>query len=97
MSPLVELLRKLSDILGDANDLFLLKQEIISNEDKFKSDSHTRELINFIDKRLIDLLREARFIGRRIYSEKSDYFAGRMKNYFEIWRGEYKPLRYYYV
>jgi len=97
MSPLVDMLGKLSDILGDANDLFLLKQEILTNEDKFESDFHTRELIVFIDKRLIDLLREAKFIGRRIYSEKSSFFAGRMKNYFEIWRSEYKPLRYYYV
>jgi CHAD domain-containing protein len=97
MSPLVDMLAKLSDILGDANDLFLLKQEILTNEDKFESDFQTKELINFIDKRLIDLLREAKFIGRRIYSEKSSFFAGRMKNYFEIWRSEYKPLRYYYV
>jgi hypothetical protein len=97
MSPLVAMLGKLSDTLGDANDLFLLKQEILSNEDKFESDFHTKELIVFIDKRLIDLLREAKFIGRRIYSEKSSFFAGRMKNYFEIWRSEYKPLRYYYV
>ncbi|MBT8378780.1 MAG: CHAD domain-containing protein [Ignavibacteria bacterium] len=97
MSPLVEMLGKLSDILGDANDLFLLKQEIINNEDKFESDFHNRELIIFIDKRLIDLLREAKFIGRRIYSEKSKYFAGRMKNYFDIWRTEYKPIRYNYV
>jgi len=95
MSPLVDMLGKLSDILGDANDLFLLKQEILTNEDKFQSDFHTKELIVFIDKRLIDLLREAKFIGRRIYSEKSSFFAGRMKNYFEIWRSEYKPLQYY--
>ncbi|MBE0570627.1 MAG: CHAD domain-containing protein [Ignavibacteriaceae bacterium] len=94
MSPLVVLLGKLSDALGDANDLFLLKERIISNQSKFKDDQHTRELINFIDRRIIDLLREARSIGRKVYSEDSKYFVGRMQNYFEIWRSEYNPLKY---
>jgi CHAD domain-containing protein len=94
MSPLVSLLGRLSDILGDTNDLFLLKQRIIANQNKFKDDEHTRELINFIDKRIIDLLRDARSIGRKVYSEDSKYFVGRMQNYFEIWRSEYNPLKY---
>jgi len=94
MSPLVILLGRLSDILGDTNDLFLLKQRIIANQNKFKDGQHTRELINFIDRRIIDLLRDARTIGRKVYSEDSKYFAGRMQNYFEIWRSEYNPLKY---
>jgi CHAD domain-containing protein len=94
MNPLVILLGKLSDTLGDANDLFLLKERIITNQSKFKDDQHTRELINFIDRRIIDLLRDARSIGRKIYSEDSKYFVGRMQNYFEIWRSEYNPLKY---
>ena len=94
MSPLVVLLGKLSDALGDANDLFLLKEKIISNQSKFKDDQHTRELINFIDSRIIDLLREARSIGRKVYSEDPKFFVGRMQNYFEIWRSEYNPLKY---
>lgn len=97
MNPLDELLGKLSDTLGDANDLFLLKEKIIVNEGKFKDNNHTRELINFIDRSIIDLLREARSIGRKIYSENSSYFVGRMKNYFEIWRSEYTPLKYFSV
>jgi len=94
MSPLVTLLGKLSDNLGDTNDMFLLKERIITNQSKFKDDQHTRELINFIDRRIIDLLRDARSIGRKIYSEDSKYFVGRMQNYFEIWRSEYNPLKY---
>jgi CHAD domain-containing protein len=94
MSPLVTLLGKLSDSLGDANDLFLLKERILSNQSKFKDDQHTRELINFIDRRIIDLLRDARSIGRKVYSEDPKFFVGRMQNYFEIWRSEYNPLRY---
>ena len=94
MSPLVNLLGKLSDILGDTNDLFLLKERIIANQNKFKDGQHTRELINFIDRRIIDLLRDARTIGRKVYSEDSKYFVGRMQNYFEIWRSEYNPLKY---
>ena len=94
MSPLVLLLGKLSDLLGDTNDLFLLKERIISNQSKFKDDQHTNELITFIDTRIIDLLREARSIGRKVYSEDSKYFVGRMQNYFEIWRSEYNPLKY---
>jgi len=94
MNPLVNLLRKLSDTLGDTNDLYLLKEEIISNQNKFRDDQHTIELINFIDKRIVGLLKVARFIGRKIYSEESKYFVGRMQNYFEIWRSEYNPLKY---
>ncbi|HSW55750.1 MAG TPA: CHAD domain-containing protein [Ignavibacteriaceae bacterium] len=94
MSPLVTLLGKLSDALGDANDLFLLKERIISNQSKFKDDQHTRELINFIDRRIIDLLRDARSIGRKVYSEDPKFFVGRMQNYFEIWRSEFNPLKY---
>ena len=94
MSPLVTLLGKLSDALGDANDLFLLKERIISNQSKFKDAQHTRELINFIDRRIIDLLRDARSIGRKVYSEDPKFFVGRMQNYFEIWRSEYNPLKY---
>lgn len=97
MSPLVALLGKLSDTLGDANDLFLLKEKIIANQVKFKDDQHTRELINFIDRRIMDLLRDARSIGRKVYSEDSKYFVGRMQNYFEIWRSEYTPLKYFSV
>ena len=94
MSPLVLLLGKLSDLLGDTNDLFLLKERIITNQNKFKDSQHTRELINFIARRIIDLLRDARTIGRKVYSEDSKYFVGRMENYFEIWRSEYNPLKY---
>lgn len=94
MSPLVLLLGKLSDLLGDTNDLFLLKERIITNQNKFKDGEHTKELINFIDKRIIDQLRDARTIGRKVYSEDSKYFVGRMQNYFEIWRSEYNPLKY---
>ena len=94
MSPLVNLLGNLSDNLGDTNDMFLLKERIIANKSKFKDDQHTRELINFIDRRIIDLLRDARSIGRKVYSEDSKYFVGRMQNYFEIWRSEYNPLKY---
>ena len=94
MSPLVTLLGKLSDTLGDTNDMFLLKERIITNQSKFKDDQHTKELINFIDRRIIDLLRDARSIGRKMYSEDSKYFVGRMQNYFEIWRSEYNPLKY---
>ena len=94
MSPLVILLGRLSDLLGDTNDLFLLKERIIANQSKFKDDQHTKELITFIDRRIIDLLREARSIGRKVYSEDSKYFVGRMQNYFEIWRSEYNPLKY---
>jgi CHAD domain-containing protein len=97
MSPLDILLGKLSDALGDANDLFLLKEKIISNQSKLKDDQHTRELINFIDRRIMDLLREARSIGRKVYSEDSKYFVGRLQNYFEIWRTEYTPLKYFSV
>jgi len=94
MSPLVSLLGKLSDLLGDTNDLFLLKEKIIANRSKFKDDQHTKELINFIDKRIIDLLRESRSIGRKVYSEDSKYFVSIMQNYFDIWRSEYSPLKY---
>ena len=94
MNPLASLLEKLSNSLGDANDLFLLKEKIISNGSKLKDNTHTKDLINFIDKRIIDSLRDARYIGRKIYSENSKYFVGRMQNYFEIWRGEYSPLKY---
>ena len=94
MTPLIILLGKLSDILGDTNDLFLLKEKIVTNQSKFKDSQHTRELINFIDRRIIDLLRDARSIGRKVYSEDSKYFVGRMQNYFEIWRSEYNPLKY---
>ena len=94
MSPLVILLGRLSDLLGDTNDLFLLKERIIANQSKFKDDQHTKELITFIDRRIIDLLREARSIARKVYSEDSKYFVGRMQNYFQIWRSEYNPLKY---
>lgn len=94
MSPLIILLGKLSDTLGDANDLFLLKERIIANEAKFKDNQHTKELINFIDKRIIDLLRDARSVGRKIYSENPKFFVGRMQNYYEIWRSEFNPLKY---
>ena len=94
MNPLASHLEKLSDSLGAANDLFLLKEKIISNESKLNDDAHSKELINFIDKKIIDSLRDARYIGRKIYSENSKYFVGRIQNYFEIWRSEYSPLKY---
>lgn len=94
MNPLASLLEKLSDSLGDANDLFLLKEKILSIEAKLKNNQQDKDLINFIDKRIIDSLRDARYIGRKIYSENSKYFVGRIQNYFEIWRSEYSPLKY---
>jgi CHAD domain-containing protein len=94
MVPLVSLLEKLSDTLGEANDLYLLKEKFISNEHKLKDNQSAKELLIFIDKRIIDLLREARNHGKKIYSENPKFFAGRIKNYFEIWRSEYSPLKY---
>ena len=77
-------------VFGDSRGYFFESY----NQNKFKDDQHTIELINFIDKRIVALLKVARFIGRKIYSEESKYFVGRMQNYFEIWRSEYNPLKY---
>jgi CHAD domain-containing protein len=79
-------LKALSEYLGDAHDLVMLKQFA---EDRGDGDTDKKELdalCGLMERRQRELRRRAMTLGARFYLEKPSDFCHRLEGYWNIWR-----------
>jgi len=96
---LVDEIDQLTDRLGDANDLAILRAKILNQpydpSETKESGEPRRNFLQMLDRRKQKLHSEAFEIARLIYLEKPGQFERRLARYWHIWRsrGEPKEIR----
>jgi len=80
----------LSDLLGDDHDLAVLRSTVLDGPDAFGDTTDVQTLIGLIDRRRAELQSEARPLGERLFAEKPNRFAARLRKYWKTWRGSKK-------
>lgn len=90
IASLVDEIDQLTSLLGDANDLAVLRRRLINSEtsasNQSQSDRTRRNLIRLIDRRKKVLRSKAFKYARIIYSERPRRFERRLAAYWNIWR-----------
>jgi len=71
----IALARRLSEILGQHNDLAVVQKTILANRVAFRSRADVKLLCRCIEKKQQELLRQAALRGERLYAEKPKAFA----------------------
>jgi CHAD domain-containing protein len=74
----IALARRLSGILGQHNDLAVMREIILTNRIVFRSPDDVKMLCGCIDKKQTQLLSEAASQGERLYAEKPKAFGKRL-------------------
>jgi CHAD domain-containing protein len=89
IASLVDEIDQLTSLLGDANDLAVLRRKLIDNETSASNHAQLertrRNLIRLIDRRKKALQSKAFKYARIIYSEKPRRFERRLATYWNIW------------
>jgi len=95
MDTLVEAIDHLTDRLGDANDLAILRRRILNDpydpSETNESGETRRIFLRSLDRRAEKLHAEAFDIARLIYAEKPGQFEQRLAGYWRIWRSHAEP------
>lgn len=86
MSEAGDELHQLSDYLGDAHDLFVLKETIEDQPELFADEPDRELLFKLIDELQIKNETAARPLGARLYAEKPTAFVARMGQYWDVWQ-----------
>ena len=90
IASLADEIDQLTSLLGDANDLAVLRRKLIDSETSASNhtllDKSRRNLIRLIDRRKKALQSKAFKYARMIYSEKPRRFERRLATYWDIWR-----------
>ncbi len=81
-----ESLDELADCLGEHHDLTLLRRQINSRDDSEVHQEAVDQLNEIIEKRLDNLLLQARVLGRRLFVESPSQFINRIDGYWHAWR-----------
>jgi CHAD domain-containing protein len=92
MNVLVDEIDQLTDRLGDANDLSILRGKIM-NEPYTPLETHASEetrrfFLHWLDRRKQSLHSEAFNLARFIYAEKPRQFERRLAGYWQTWRSQ---------
>ena len=89
IASLVDEIDQLTSLLGDANDLAVLRRKLIDSETSASNDAQLertrRNLIRLIDRRKKVLRSKAFKYARIIYAEKPSRFERRFATYWNIW------------
>jgi CHAD domain-containing protein len=80
LSPLVEKLDNLGDLLGDANDLAVLQEDLRQYD--MTETSGGQVLLHELENRRVTLLKQAQEAGKGIYSESPKMFVARIRGYY---------------
>lgn len=86
MSEAADELHQLSDYLGDAHDLFVLRETIEEHPELFADEPDRELLLKLIDQLQTRNEAAARPLGERLYAEKPAAFVARMGHYWEVWQ-----------
>ncbi len=93
LEPLEERLHDVSDALGDAHDLAVIRDRLRAAPDRFGGQAQVRAACNLADERRVMLEKRALRLGARLYAEKPKAYADRMGAYWWVWHdmGDEKP------
>lgn len=81
-------LDRLSDILGDEHDLAVMQELIAEEPCAFAGFRTIQALLGLIERRRMELQRQAQLLGERVYAEEPDHFEERFGTYIDVWRRE---------
>ncbi len=84
----IVLARRLSEILGEHNDLAVLRQTILANRIVFRTPSDVQMLCRCIETRQKRLARKAASHGARLYAAKPGAFSRRFQAYWQCTKRE---------
>ena len=82
---------RLSELLGDDHDLWVLRATLIGMADHIPADLDS--LIAVIDQRRSRLETDAFLLGERVYAEKPKAFLRRLHRYWKAWHAETSAAR----
>jgi hypothetical protein len=77
---------RLSELLGDDHDLWVLREALSAMEDDVPAGLDP--LLGAVDHRRTELERAAILLGQRLYAEKPGAFVRRIHHYWKAWRAE---------
>jgi CHAD domain-containing protein len=94
LATLMDEIDQLTDRLGDANDLSILRAKILDEPydpaESLQSSETRRVFLQSIDRRKQKLHAEAFGRARLIYVEKPGQFERRLAGYWHVWRSQYE-------
>lgn len=85
---LVDQTHALTDYLGEAHDLTVLRESVRTHPEVFDARASRAALLALIDRRESELREKATFLGARVYEEKPKAFARRFGEYWKEWHEE---------
>lgn len=80
--------KRLSDILGDAHDLDVLRASLTAESERFGDLRRLAPILALIDRRRNELRARAHPLGSRIFAETPKRFAHRLGGIWQAWRAE---------
>jgi CHAD domain-containing protein len=93
LEPLEDRFHHLSDALGDAHDMVVIRDRLHASPDDFGGQAQVRAVCDVADSRRAKLERRAMRLGVRLYAEKPSTYVDRVGAYWDIWHetGDEKP------
>lgn len=88
LKPTTKALHELSDLLGEAHDLFELGVTVRGFDPRFSNGPAVELLDELVAARCAALHARARPLGERLYAEDSKAFVDRVESYWQAWRRE---------
>ena len=86
-------LHLLSDFLGDAHDLVVLKEILLAEPELSEGNQNLTTLLALTDRRRQSLEEASWTLGKRLYFERPRDFVRRIKTYWEAWQQDNPATR----
>jgi CHAD domain-containing protein len=80
-------LERLTDLLGDGNDLTLLVQRFDTDPELIRGLKHRKSIPGLVSGRRSALWRAAGALGAHVYAERPKSFIDRLRSYWDHWEG----------
>lgn len=88
MPPVLDEVKRLSDLLGAEHDLAVLRDTLLDEPDSFGHAKDVQVLLALIDGRRSALQTRSYTLGRRLYGEKPEHYVKRHQMYWQAWQTE---------
>ena len=86
MNPTADAAHRLTDLLGQDHDLAVLEDIVERDLKDTVPDAEREMLAPLVSQRRADLQKEARELGRKLYTENDDKFVERIHGYWKAWK-----------
>lgn len=84
----IDAIKLLSDLLGEDHDLSVFRQALVDDVGGF-GERRVEMLLGTIARRQVELRRDARWLGLRVYAEKPRDLVRRIGRYWAAWQDEH--------